>query len=215
MDETFDSQPLSSRYQRIRSNNGYIHLKNGAIVVAHIIPTCIKNINLRDIAHLNQRRITPIIVNNTDLDILFTDNALVYYRDDTCYLAMLSDGKIETAYSNTAIFINNEIITYHLERALFHCIKRNLRFYEMQSSNQLNCPVQIFLALLNIKSFTLNKSHNRNPSNVNEMYFDNELINNFNETTINLAIHNLANKIWIGFGESQSIHFDNEHRFIE
>lgn len=228
MESIYNSEPLIMRYKKIRNGDGPIKLTEGPIAVLHISPISDGPLDLRAVAD-DQKRILALLFHNHNPQQIFS-NSLIFNNDNISYLELLSDGKIEIASSlNSSIetdqtnkespitqsTVNQPLFDYQLERHLWHCIRRNINFYRNQGQSRIKAPIEIHLALLDIKNLKLENLKGKQYLD-KDLILQPEMINDFkNDIQINIAIHNMANKIWAAFGGSQSIHFNPNHTFIE
>lgn len=226
METTYKSESLKNRYDKIRSSNGSIKLTKGPMVVLHIIPVSSGLLDLSAFAD-DHIRVLALLLHGTNPQKTI-NNSLIFYNDNLSYLELPPNGEIEIASSlNSLIMSRHEnkhlfesqpslfLSDYEFERHLCYCIKRNIRFYREQGQNKIKTPIEIHLALLNIKNLELqNLNGNQYPDN--DLILNREVIDDFQtDLQTNLAINNIADQIWIAFGGSQSIHFNHNHTFIE
>ncbi len=228
MESAYDSEPLKDLYDKIKKGNGSIRLNKGPMAILHILPNIDGDLDLRVIAN-GSKRILALLIHDFNPEQIFL-NRLIYYSKQLSYLDLLINGSIEIACSlNSFIFTDTinyglfnapslerkYLIDYQFERHLWYCIKRNINFYREQGQNKIRKPIKIHLALLNIKNLELEHLNNQQYPN-NDLILQPEIISEFeNDSQTHIAIHNIADKIWKSFGGVQSIHFNENHIFIE
>ena len=215
----------------IGSGEGLIPVVGDSKVVIHIIPResfLLKvNISQNQINSLSDPEVYKPMDSVNGWDVLrvnlrgWKSASILSSVGISSYLQVLRNGVIESVSGGMLSYNQTEekkVYTYLFEKEIINNVDRCLRLLNLIT---INCPVYVFITLLNVKGFNLSYSQNRSGGRIYDNSIPKNVINlpeavfeNF-EQNVASTLKPSLDILWNACGIDGSLNFDADGNWVE